>query len=154
MEARHKAILDDIPEAYSHEVQATNGPGTSALERGAWVTQRYGRLRTLAINIGNLQAAQQDVRALAQEVSVIKRELLNQQDAMVQLQYIRNLKDQWKLTVPIAQANLHKAQADFNKCQMKVTVYSQLEKELEGHSSRPTSTAQRAQEQQRTNFNR
>ena len=145
MEARHKAILDDIPEAYSHEVQQTNGPGATTLERGAWITQRHGRLRQLAINIGNLQAAQQDARTLAQEVSVIKRELLNQQDSMVQLQYIRTLKDQWTLTVPIAQANLNQAQANLTKCQMKVTVYSRLEKELEGHSSRPNSPAQRAQ---------
>ena len=83
MEARHKAILDDIPEAYSYEVQHTNGPGATTLEKGAWITQRHGRLRQLAINISNLQDAKQDVRSLAQEVSVIKRELLDQQDQIV-----------------------------------------------------------------------
>ena len=116
MEARHKAILDDIPEAYGYEVQHTNGPGTTTLEKGAWITGRHGKLRQLAINICNLQEAKQDVRALAQEASIIKRELLDQQDQITQLRYIRTLKDHWALTVPIAQANLNQAQANLTKC--------------------------------------
>ena len=113
MEAKHKAIIDDIPEAYHFEVVAdpqAQCPGVTPLEQNAWRTQCQGQLRRLAIHIGNLQDAQQDTRSLAIKVSIIKRELLNQAEPHQQLQYIRSLKDSYTLGVPHAQAALINAQ--------------------------------------------
>ena len=88
-EPKHNNILDDIPEAYLHKIQGLPGPGSTALEKGAWHAQRLSKFRTLASDISDMQDAKQDVRPLAMRVATIKRDILNQQEPMVQLQHVR-----------------------------------------------------------------
>ena len=133
IDAKHKAILDDTPEAYHFEITAdpqAQGPGATPFLRNAWKTERLGWLRKLAAQISTLQDAQQDTRQLAIKVSIIKRELLDNAEPHEQLAYIRDLKDCYALGIPHAHANLINAQTTLDKIQMKATVYSRLEAEL------------------------